>query len=684
MKRFLSIVILGIFFMNIAISGYVKVPKNERKQYRLEPAPSVTVQNNVSFKATLPNTRNSGTYALVDSSGNGYGMVAANTRPLFVDIDNSNWFACYRQYAGEQTTHGQIGGAFSTDGQDWQTYSNLNYNGNPPWGGGTGAGQGGLQTAQGRYPSALGTPDQPLAIWNEYAANAANSNGSLYDGRPYYAYDEFGWDGGSFSYPADLDLLWSTAPKDLWVGSVAVSYDNDMGMNVVNAVYNDWTRGDRWLFHSEAYEDGFVVFGEEQKVIDEVVDLVGGDDTGSYNTSPYVSFTPGGLGMVGVIGLFLGADTDESAISNYHTGIFKMSDDHGASWYGGPTGDPSLGHATGASGDQYYFIPDAAWDDLVATQFSYEIEDECAGTTHMLDSFWSYYEDDMKVDSEGNPHFVIQVLPCESIEEGFCWYVPEAGLYHFTIDRQYINNPGPVNTDTGWRWSFVMTGQGTWGFNDLTGDTYIWNNTSSLAFSKDNADVVYVTTNMGTPGEFVEIDYDPCGDISQIPDQWEEYPYWSEDVYVVKSEDGGRNWWNPLNTTNTPDDTGGICPSGLPKCAPDETYPHAAQWGTNDEMYLIYNQPNWAFNEIGDLLGADFMNWVFVGTAVVDDSNIEEYSFDGASSCYGDPGDVTGDGVLNVLDIVGLVNHILGLSPLADSFSADYSGDAVIYVLDIV
>mgnify|MGYP004365356159 CR=1 FL=1 len=51
-----------------------------------------------------------------------------------------------------------------------------------------------------------------------------------------------------------------------------------------------------------------------------------------------------------------------------------------------------------------------------------EVEDECAGTSHVLDSFWSYYEDDMKVDSEGNAHFVIQVLPCESTEEGFCWY----------------------------------------------------------------------------------------------------------------------------------------------------------------------------------------------------------------------------------------------------------------------
>jgi hypothetical protein len=185
------------------------------------------------------------------------------------------------------------------------------------------------------------------------------------------------WDGGSFTYPTDLDLLWSTDTKDLWVGSVSVSYDSESGMNVINAVYNDWTRSDRFLFHSEAYEDNYIVFGEEQKVMDEVVDLVGGDGDGSYNTSPYVSMTPDGQGMVGLIGLFSGADTDTSPISNNHTGIFKLTDNHGASWYGGSTGDPALGHATGASGDTYYFIPDAVWDDLITTQFAYEIEDEC-------------------------------------------------------------------------------------------------------------------------------------------------------------------------------------------------------------------------------------------------------------------------------------------------------------------
>ena len=679
MKRFITSFIIGSFLIGMVFSAYVKVPKNQLKQYRLEPEALNNVDGNDAshtYPITYPNTRNSGTFALIDSSMNGYGMVAANTRPLYVDVDNDLWFAVYRQFCGYPgETHGQMGSAYSyqSNGEDWDIFTNINYNGNPPWGGG---GVGGTGVAQGRYPSALGTEDQPLAIWNEYTGDT--STGSLYGGRPYYAYDEFGWDGGSFSYPTDIDLLWDTDAKDLWVGSAAVSQADD-GMYVVNVVYNDWTRGDRYLFHSEAYEDGYVVFGTEQKVIDEVADLVGGDDTGSFNTSPYISFTPDGLGMVGLIGLFLGADADASAVSNYHTGIFRLSDDHGASWYGGTSGDVSIGHASNnPSGLDYYFIPDNVWDDLVST-FPESIDDECEGTTHILDSFWSYYEDDMKVDIEGNPHFVVQVLPCESTEEGFCWYTEEAGLYHFTIDRDHIDNPGPVNSETGWNWSFVMRGDATWSFSDLTGDTYIWNNSSNLAFSKDDPNVVYVATNMATPGAAADpsVFDDPCY-VTTMND----YPEWSEDIYVIKSEDGGSTWWNPLNVSNTPDETGGICPSGLPKCDPAETYPHTAQWGTDDEVYIMYQMPVWSVNDIGDLLGADFLNRVYAGTAVADDSNIPDYDF--GSSCYGEPGDVTGDGIINVLDIVGLVNHILGLQLLDDTCAADYTGDTIVNVLDIV
>ena len=56
------------------------------------------------------------------------------------------------QYVGSQSTYGQLGGAFSEDGEDWTVYNNLNYNGNPPWGGG---GVGPTSAAQARNPSAL-------------------------------------------------------------------------------------------------------------------------------------------------------------------------------------------------------------------------------------------------------------------------------------------------------------------------------------------------------------------------------------------------------------------------------------------------------------------------------------------------------------------------------------------------
>jgi len=671
MKRFISTLLIGSLCFAFAFGGYVKVPKNEKMKYRFEPAQTEYVnQFHGSTPVTMPNTRNSGSFAIVDSSTNGYGLVAQNTRPFFVDQDNGTWFTCYRQYVGLNTTHGQIGAAFSEDGTEWTTYSNLNYNGNPPWGGG---GVGGTGVAQGRYPSAIGTEDQPLAIWNEYTGDT--STGSLYGGRPYYAYDEFGWDGGSFSYPADIDLLWDTSSKDLWVGSAAISYNDDDDMYVVNTVYNDWTRGDRYLFHSEAYEDGYVVFGTEQLVIDEANDLVGGDGDGSFNTSPYVSFTPDGLGAVGLVGLFTGADTDVSDISNYHTGIFKLSDDHGASWFGCGD-DPENGCARGPSGAEYAFIPDSVFDDLVATQFNYTVEDECEGTTHLLDDFWTYYELDFKVDSEGNPHFVIQVLPCESTEDGFCWYVPEAGLYHFTADRDELGE------EDAWTWSFVMSGESTWSFADMTGETYIWNNSSSLAFSADNADVIYIATNMATPGAAADASVfeDPCY-VTLMSD----YPEWSEDLYVIKSEDGGQTWWNPYNVSNTPDTSGGICEGvGVTKCDPAETYPHTSQWGTDDEMYLMYQMPNWAFNEIGDMLGADFMNRIYAGTVVLDDSDIPEYGdLDTGSSCN-DPGDITGDSIVNVLDIVGIVNHILGSVLLDDTCAADYTGDGIVNVLDIV
>ena len=36
-----------------------------------------------------------------------------------------------------------------------------------------------------------------------------------------------------------------------------------------------------------------------------------------------------------------------------------------------------------------------------------------------------------------------------------------------------------------------------------------------------------------------------------------------------------------------------------------------------NQVYIQYQMPNWEFNEIGDLGGADFMNRLYIGWAEV-------------------------------------------------------------------
>ena len=86
MKRSISTMLVGILSIGVVFSAYKKVPKNEKMQYRFEPGMTEeALQTHGSTPIAFPNTRNSGEFALIDSSGNGYGMVAASTHPLFVE-----------------------------------------------------------------------------------------------------------------------------------------------------------------------------------------------------------------------------------------------------------------------------------------------------------------------------------------------------------------------------------------------------------------------------------------------------------------------------------------------------------------------------------------------------------------------------------------------------------------------
>ena len=140
MKRFTSILLLGCFSLSVSFGALNKSQVNNKPmKYKIEPDQSEYTypHTNADFSDPIvPSTRNGANFVYVEKSTNGFGMVSQNTRPLFVDLDNENWYATFRQYAGELTTHGQIGSASSSDGEDWDVYTNLNYNGSPPWGGG--------------------------------------------------------------------------------------------------------------------------------------------------------------------------------------------------------------------------------------------------------------------------------------------------------------------------------------------------------------------------------------------------------------------------------------------------------------------------------------------------------------------------------------------------------------------
>ena len=424
-----------------------------------------------------------------------------------------------------------------------------------------------------------------------------------------------------------------------------------------------------------------------------------------YNGNVMVSINDSGEGVVGLIGLFDGCDPENATGSPYTTGcyhqpIFKVTDDNGRTWKGNNS-------ICGSDGEGVYHIPDNVFADMIASfpqpdpETGLALEFECSeSNVTVFDDFWSYYEYDFKVDRDGNVHILMNVLPGGvdnyDGEEGN-WFADGAGWYHFTIDRDNLDNPGPVNSETGWNWSYVVDAQDTMYWNDNQGEAYLYDMMASLSFGRDeeDADVVWVVLNLMSDhcGELFD-DYgteDPCDDTYSYPDT-------SLDIYVVKSEDDGKTWYNPYNATATKDDPAeypaswnGECPAdNLIWCGPEETFPHAAHYGSGDEVYYAFQMPNYGWIDGGSTFyNYDFMNRVYVAKTEVTANPAEAYPPDCSILCN-DPGDIQDDGDVNIFDIIFLVNHIFGISvldPVVDEAAfcaADMNDDGSIDVSDII
>jgi hypothetical protein len=376
--------------------------------------------------------------------------------------------------------------------------------------------------------------------------------------------------------------------------------------------------------------DGYVVLGTELLAVNP--QHLGTD---GYSSAAILSMNNNGHGLLGIDGIFAGNDMDAgtcgppaSNLTCNKTPMFKLTDNYGETWVGN--------HAA----FDFYFVPDEVFDDIFQYWPNTDV-DACTGEVSDITDFWSWYEFDMRVDAEGNPHIVISII-AES-ENYFHFLDGYTGFYHLTIDRDNLANPGDVNTSTGWNWSYIpLPANDSFEWNRPDGYSYLYGAMTQISLSRDNPDIVYMVANIAEEGDMNPlldtngdgVEDDPCG-TQDAP--WELYPEWSEDIWVAKSSDNGSTWTALENLTQTPrptaennssctDEDGNPmtdCGFGMENdCSPEEQYSHTAHWSDDERVYFQYNQPNWEFNEIGDPLAADCMNRVFLGYSWVAETGV--------------------------------------------------------------
>jgi hypothetical protein len=437
---------------------------------------------------------------------------------------------------------------------------------------------------------------------------------------------------GYWTEPTDIDPLWDCT-KDFWNGSVGYGIDEVNGEIHVSVVFDDWSRNGNYLFTSESVEDGYIVFNPEVLIINPY--HLG---TNGYSSESALSMNDKGQGVLGLIGILDGVDMETGTCSPPAsnttcniTPLFKLTDDWGETWQGYH------------SANDFYYVQDEVYDDIMS-YWPHISVDPCTGDTSEITGFWSWYEFDMRVDMEGNPHIVTSMVA----ESNYYFHFLDGytGFYHFTIDRDNLENPGPVNSSTGWNWSYIpLPANDSFRWNRPDGYSYLWGAMCQLSLSRENSDIIYAVANIGMKGAMnAAYDADGNGLVDDpchfFNDPYELYPNWSEDIWVAKSSDNGSTWTALQNLTQTPRANTGDNWDGddfASSCSPEEQYVHTAHWSDDERVYFQYNQPNWAFNEIGDPLGADHMNRVFLGYSYVEETGVGGCT--DPSNCSYDPQD---------------------------------------------
>ncbi|MBC8479769.1 MAG: hypothetical protein H8D46_04835 [FCB group bacterium] len=592
----------------------------------------------------IPNFQNRNEFqvSLIDSSKNGYGLVLPSTRPLWVGEEG--WLLAYRKWEGPGGSSGILGAAQSPDGIDWGFQNIINS---------------GL--VGGRYPSTLGTANYPYVFYNDFDPLEFGS-------RAAYSVDEFGWFGGSWGDPILLDPI--TGLHDLWTISPDVSWSETEQLYYFNLVADDWTGGAIYANHSEWIEDDLVIFAGWTEIFPP---LDGNPDGVSYTSAPVLDINENGTGY--------------AAVSSYipevatHTLVFRQTQDYGATW-------SEFGE------NNYYAVLDNVFQSMVDDGIFLSIyTDDCDGSSIEFDGVFCTYEFDLRVDSEGNPHFIVGIILAGG--EGVYPGMFTNAFMHLWIDHEYLENPGNPNTATGWNYSKVLDAQSMWRWDNEDGESYWHSVFPSLAISEENDDVMWVVISGPDPGEFVVTDDggtpdDTCDDLG-------EYPAWNEEIFVIKSEDGGLGWWCPYNATDTPMDCwidenldyicaeDMVCPDIETLSRPDEVNAHAGTGAADDRANLVFQSPDWCYGSTtGDMSAQNHKNWIFSGWIELTEEECDGQYYD--YPC----GDVNCDDIVNVQDIVMLVNAYLFNAPLCPDADLDcWMGSfnpilMIVHVVDII
>ena len=114
----------------------------------------------------------------------------------------------------------------------------------------------------------------------------------------------------------------------------------------------------------------------------------------------------------------------------------------------------------------------------------------------------------------------------------------------------------------------------------------------------------------------------------------------------------------------------------------DPEYPIEVGYFDTSDLQGLYdgNWGTYAYLPSGYIISSDRQNGLFIFDSPITNSSLEW------SDCSRLPGDINYDGNLNILDIVRVVNYILGFAELTDmqQILADMDSDGTVTILDLV